>query len=393
MVPQSQPTKSETFETRDAIDLSFVFPCLNEEATLATCIQQVNESLRSSGVRYEIVVADNGSQDRSREIAASLGCRVVPVAQRGYGAALRAGIEAGHGTYVMFADSDNTYLYEDAARLYAAAHEHSADMAIASRMTGRIAPGAMPFLHRWAGTPVLTWLINRLFKGRLSDCNSGFRCIRKSAYETWKIRSNGMEFASELLIKALKCGAKSVEISSGLRKGPEGRVAHLRTWRDGMRHLLFIFSEKPGLFELSGLLTLGVATMLQAAALLLGPTQVLETFNIFDLHSQALLLLAAIVGAQLYLFSCVLHLGSEDPKLNFTNKLIHLDEGVLFFTLLSALLATFLLASYVVVVWTLAKFSHLNLAHHLLPLTHAIILPIMFSIGMLSVHVLKKARQ
>jgi hypothetical protein len=251
----------------------------------------------------------------------------------------------------------------------------------------------MPFLHRWAGTPVLTWLINRLFNGRLSDCNSGFRCIRKSAYETWKIRSSGMEFASELLIKALKCGAKSVEISSGLRKGPEGRVAHLRTWRDGMRHLLFIFSEKPGLFELSGLLTLGVATMLQAAALLLGPTQVLETFNIFDLHSQALLLLAAIVGAQLYLFSCVLHLGSEDPKLKFTNKLIHLDEGVLFFTLLSALLATFLLASYVVVVWTLAKFSHLNLAHHLLPLTHAIILPIMFSIGMLSVHVLKKARQ
>ena len=392
MVPQSQPTKSETFETRDAIDLSFVFPCLNEEATLATCIQQVNESLRSSGVRYEIVVADNGSQDRSREIAASLGCRVVPVAQRGYGAALRAGIEAGHGTYVMFADSDNTYLYEDAARLYAAAHEHSADMAIASRMTGRIAPGAMPFLHRWAGTPVLTWLINRLFKGRLSDCNSGFRCIRKNAYETWKIRSNGMEFASELLIKALKCGAKSVEISSGLRKGPEGRVAHLRTWRDGMRHLLFIFSEKPGLFEMLGFTVLLLATILQITAFITGPISVAGIFHIFDMHTQALLLLSGIFGAQFYLFGCMLFLQSKDKPMSLTQRLIYLDEGVLFFTLLTTVVGCLGLAVYIGAQWSLSGFSNLNLAHNLLFWCHILALFITFSVGLLGLHVLKKAK-
>jgi glycosyltransferase involved in cell wall biosynthesis len=385
--PTSKNNPSETC----VLDLSFVFPCLNEEATLMSCIQQVNESLVKSGIRYEIIVADNGSTDRSREIATDLGCRVAPVAERGYGAALRGGIEAALGEYVMFADSDNTYLYEDAARLYAAAHEHNADMAIASRMTGRIAPGAMPFLHRWAGTPVLTWLINRLFSGRLSDCNSGFRCVRKSAYETWKIRSNGMEFASELLIKALKCGAKSVEITSGLRKGPEGRVAHLRTWRDGMRHLLFIFSEKPGLFEKLGFTILLLATMLQITAFITGPISVAGIFHIFDMHSQALLLLSGIFGAQFYLFGCMLYLQSKDKPMSLTRKLIYLDEGVLFFTLLATVSGCLGLAGYIGAQWSLSGFSNLNLAHNLLFWCHILALFITFSVGLLGLHVLKKA--
>lgn len=356
------------------------------------CVQQVKSSLAAKGIRHEIIVADNGSTDRSREIAASMGCRVVPVAQRGYGAALRAGIEAGHGNYVMFADSDNTYLYEDAARLYAAAHEHNADMAIASRMTGQIAPGAMPFLHRWAGTPVLTWLINRLFDGRLSDCNSGFRCIRKSSYKNWKIRSNGMEFASELLIKALKCGAKSVEIRSGLRKGPEGRVAHLRTWRDGMRHLLFIFSEKPGLFEMLGFTTLLLATILQITAFITGPISVAGIFHIFDMHSQALLLLSGIFGAQFYLFGCMLYLQSNDKPMGLTRRLIYLDEGVLFFTLLTTVTGCLGLVSYIGTQWSISGFSNLNLAHNLLFWCHALALLVTFCVGLLGLHVLRKAQ-
>lgn len=384
-------TKNNPSET-SVLDLSFVFPCLNEEATLRSCIQQVNKSLVQSGIRYEIIVADNGSTDRSREIAADLGCRVALVAERGYGAALRGGIEAALGEYVIFADSDNTYLYEDAARLYAAAHELNADMAIASRMTGRIAPGAMPFLHRWAGTPVLTWLINRLFNGRLSDCNSGFRCIRKSAYETWKIRSNGMEFASELLIKALKCGAKSVEIHSGLRKGPEGRVAHLRTWRDGMRHLLFIFSEKPGLFEVLGFTILLLATILQITAFITGPISVAGIFHIFDMHTQALLLLSGIFGAQFYLFGCMLYLQSQDRPMSLTRKLIYLDEGVLFFTLLATVAGCVGLAGYIGAKWSLSGFSNLNLARNLLFWSHILALLVTFSIGLLGLHVLKKTR-
>jgi glycosyltransferase involved in cell wall biosynthesis len=155
---------SLTIQDTDLMDLTFVFPCLNEEATIVSCIEAVKQSLEGGGpaLRYEIVVADNGSTDRSAELATSAGARVVPVAARGYGAALRGGIEAALGTYVMFADADMTYVYEDALPLYQKAVEVDADMAIASRMRGTIEPGAMPALHRWLGTPVLTGLINVL---------------------------------------------------------------------------------------------------------------------------------------------------------------------------------------------------------------------------------------
>lgn len=377
--------------TENCPQLSFVFPCLNEEKTIETCVCQVRQGLDQKNINYEIVVADNGSTDRSREIATRLGCRVVPVAERGYGAALRGGIEAAYGEHIMFADCDNTYLYSDAGRLYQRALETNADMAIASRMMGHIEPGAMPFLHRWAGTPVLTWLINRLFNGQLSDCNSGFRCIRKSAYETWMIRSNGMEFASELLIKALKCGAKSVEISSGLRKGPEGRVAHLRTWRDGMRHLLFIFSEKPGLFEMMGFAILLLSTILQITAFITGPISVAGIFHIFDMHTQALLLLSGIFGGQFYLFGCMLYLQSKDQPMKLTRKLIFLDEGVLFFTLLATVCGCLGLTCYIGAQWSISGFSNLNLAHNLLLGCHILALFITFSVGLLGLHVLKKA--
>lgn len=375
-----------------AIDLSFVFPCLNEEATLEACIQQVNESLAPSGIDYEIIVADNGSTDRSREIALSMGCRVVAVEERGYGAALRSGIEAGRGEYVMFADSDSTYLYADAAPLYLEAKKHNADMSIASRMTGRIEPGAMPPLHRYLGTPVLTGLINVLFHGRLSDCNSGFRCLRKEAFKKWDIRSNGMEFASELLIKSLKAKAVVVETSSGLRCGPPGRVAHLRTWRDGMRHLLFIFSEKPRLFELTGIVALLLATLLQITAFFTGPISILNTFHIFDVHSQAMLLLAGVMGAQFYLFSCTLYLQTKDHALALTRKLIHLDEGILFFTLLSLLALMVAVISFVTVKWSIYGFGNLDMAHDLLMWVHLLAVAILFSFGLLGLHVLKKAR-
>lgn len=380
-------------DTTSAPDLSFVFPCLNEEQTLGTCIQQVRDSLDAAGVNYEIVIADNGSTDRSREIAESLGCRVVPVPMRGYGAALRGGIEASLAEYVMFADSDSTYLYADAAPLYRAAKAGNADMAIASRMIGRIDPGAMPPLHRWVGTPVLTTLINLLFHGRLTDCNSGFRCIRKTEFAKWQIRSNGMEFASELLIKALKAGAQTVEIPSGLRKGPEGRVAHLRTWRDGMRHLLFIFSEKPRLFEMLGFLTVLLTTLLQVTAFCTGPVSIGGVFHIFDLHSEALLLLAGIIGAQFYLFSCMLYLQSQDRSMKITQKLIHLDEGVLFFTLLATLVGCALLAGYIGVRWSLSGFANLHLARDLLFWSHPLAISISFSVGLLGLHILKKAQK
>lgn len=386
------PPNSDSLQsTAEKLDLSFVFPCLNEERTLHTCVTQVMESLNQTGVSFEVIVADNGSSDKSREIAAELGCRVVPVTARGYGSALRGGIEAAKGEYVMFADSDSTYIYSDAARLYECACVNNADMAIASRISGDIEVGAMPALHRWLGTPVLTFLINALFGGRLTDCNSGFRCIRKSAFRSWQIRSNGMEFASELLIKALKSGAVAVEIASGLRKGPEGRVAHLRTWRDGMRHLLFIFSEKPKLFEIFGFLSLVSTTLLQFVAIVVGPVGVAGVFHVFDMHSQSLLLLGSILGTQFYLFSCMLYLQSKDQPLALTQKIIHLNEGVLFFTLLAATIGCVVLTAYIGISWSMSGFGNLNLVRDLLFSTHMLGLCVTFSVGLLSLHVLKKA--
>lgn len=375
------------------MNLTFVFPCLNEENTLGGCIRQVRESLdRDPGLNYEIVVADNGSTDRSAEIAGSLGARVVPVARRGYGAALRGGIEAALGEYVMFADADSTYLLEDALDLYRKAVESTADMAIASRMTGRIEDGAMPPLHRHLGTPVLTALINLLFRGRLSDCNSGFRCIRKEAYPQWKIRSNGMEFASELLIKALKARASMVEIPSGLRRGPADREAHLRTWRDGMRHLLFIFSERPQLFEWLGLAVLAICSLLQLAAMAMGPTEVLG-LNVFDIHSEALLLLGALCGTQFYLFSCMLYLRGEEKSTRLTRLLIRLDEGVLFFLLLALFGLVFLVVASITVVWARSGYGGIDLSSRLVGIIHFLSVPGMLAIALLGIHVYQKTHE
>lgn len=372
------------------MQLSFVFPCLNEEETLGDCIREVRNSLDSIDVSYEIIVADNGSTDSSTDIARSLNVTVVSVPERGYGAALRGGIRAARGQYIMFADADGSYLLEDAAGLYQTAVEQAADMAVASRMQGTIEPGAMPFLHRRVGTPVLTSMINLFFGGNLSDCNSGFRCIRGEAYQDWDVRADGMEFASELLIKALKHDADIVEIPSGLRPDRRTRPPYLSTWRDGMRHLLFIFSEKPGLFELLGLLLMLIPSLLQVAAFMTGPLA-LGPFEVFDYHSQALLLLPACIGSQMYLFSCYLYLaGDELPATRITRKLIRLDEGHLFFLLISLGMLQMLGIVYVFWRWSQVQFRGFDMIRMMLFATHFLCISGFVTVGLLGIHVFKK---
>ena len=374
------------------MDLTFVFPCLNESRTIALCIDAVRKSLEADpGLKYEIVVADNGSSDDSRQIAADRGARVVPVAQRGYGAALRGGIEAAEGRYVMFADADGTYCYEHSLELYRTTAKADADMGIASRMKGTIEPGAMPTLHRVLGTPVLTGLINLLFKGQLSDCNSGFRCLKKTAYQTWDIRASGMEFASELLIKALKKNASTVEIVSGLRPSPVQRTPHLRTWRDGMRHLLFILSERPRMFELAGLLLIVLSTVLQGVA---GATGIVDVagLSIFGVHSQVLLLLAALVGTQIYMLSAAMFLQKSEQPRAITRKLVEMDEGSLFFLLVTLMASISLVIGWLVVQWARSNFAGLDYANTLIVWLHFLAVPSMITFGMLGVHILRKGK-
>lgn len=375
------------------MDLTFVFPCLNESRTIALCIDAVRSSLQADpALRYEIVVADNGSSDDSCQIATSHGARVVPVSQRGYGAALRGGIEAAEGKYVMFADADGTYCYEHALDLYKTTAQKQADMGIASRMKGKIETGAMPVLHRTLGTPVLTTLINLLFKGRLSDCNSGFRCLKKTSYQTWDIRASGMEFASELLIKALKNKASTVEIVSGLRPAPVERTPHLRTWRDGMRHLLFILSERPRLFELKGLVLIVLASLLQAAAAVTGPINLMG-LNIFNIHSQVLLMLTALIGTQIYMLSAAMFLQKTETPRAITRRLIEMDEGSLFFLLTSLLVAIGGVFGWLTLRWAMSGFGGLDEAGPLVVWLHFLAVPAMIAFGLLGVHILRKGRQ
>ncbi len=374
------------------MDLTFVFPCLNESRTIALCIDAVRKSLDADpSLKYEIVIGDNGSTDDSRQIAEARGARVVPVPERGYGAALRGGIAAAEGKYVMFADADGTYFYEHALELYRATSKADTDMGIASRMRGTIEPGAMPTLHRILGTPVLTGLINLLFKGKLSDCNSGFRCLKKTAYETWDIRASGMEFASELLIKALKKKASTVEIVSGLRPAPVERTPHLRTWRDGMRHLLFILSERPRMFELVGLLLIIGATLLQGIAGVTGQIN-LGGLNIFGIHSQVLLLLAAVLGTQIYMLSAAMFLQKSEEPRAVTRRLIEMNEGSLFFLLVTLLGGLGLVIGWLVIQWARSNFFGLDYANTLIVWLHFLAVPSMIAFGMLGVHILRKGK-
>ena len=371
--------------------LSFVFPCLNEAESLQFCIDELKSSLDTLSVDYEIILSDNGSKDKSIEIAEKNALRIVHASEMGYGHALKKGIEESRGDYVMFADADGSYPLKDAAVLYKKAVEDNADMTIASRMKGTIEPGAMPFLHRFLGTPVLTMLINCFFKGKLSDCNSGFRCIRKTAYESWQIRSGGMEFASELLIKALKSNAKIVEIRSGLRRDRRSKEPHLRTWRDGMRHLLFILSERPQLMERCGFSILLLSTIMQILALASGPVSI-SGANIFDYHSHALLLLVACLACQVYLMSCYIYVNSDEKALSISRYLLDMDEAVLFVLLIVSFLVAMLSIVTVFVIWGLEDFAKVGAINHFLVILHMVSVCGFMSIGLLGIHILKKTR-
>jgi len=372
------------------MNVSFIFPCLNEEETLAYCINEVKESLdQDQTLKYEIIVANNGSTDTSVNIAEASGARVVNVPERGYGSAITGGIKAAKGEYVIFADADGSYRLNETSQLYKATVENSADMGIASRMLGTIETGAMPFLHKYLGTPILTLLINLFFKGKLSDCNSGFRCIKKETFLSWNIRGTGMEFASELLIKALKNRSEIIEIPSGLKQDLRKRAPHLRTWRDGMRHLLFILSEKPQFMEILGLFIIILASILQLVALFIGPS-IMYSFNLFDYHTHALCLFIVGMGVQLYLLGCYIYVHSEEKPLKITRKLLSMDEGSLFFTLLLTFSFTILSIIIIFVIWSYSSYGNLQIINPFLVLVHFILLIGFLSIGLLGIHIMKK---
>jgi glycosyltransferase involved in cell wall biosynthesis len=283
-----------------AVEISIVMPCLNEAETLATCIQKAQQAIRKDGLSAEIIVADNGSTDGSQVIATELGARLVPVKRKGYGSALIGGIDAAHGEFVIMGDADDSYDFTAIAPLIAKLRE-GCDLVVGNRFLGGIQPGAMPWSHRWIGNPVLTLISRIFFHTPVGDAHCGLRGFRKDAYERMRLRATGMEFASEMVIKASLKGMRIAEVPVALRPDGRSRPPHLRTWRDGWRHLRFMLLFSPRwLFLYPGLGLFAVGVIL-SALLIPGPLRVAGVR--LDIHTLLVAGFLALLGYQLVLFA------------------------------------------------------------------------------------------
>lgn len=244
--------------------LSIVMPCLNEAETLSSCILKAISVLRDNGIPGQVIVADNGSTDGSIDIAKASGATIVHVPEKGYGNALIGGISAAHTPYILIADSDDSHDFGDVPRFLQKLGE-GFDLVIGNRFKGSIDPGAMSFLHRYVGTPVLTGLGRLFYKAAVGDINCGMRAFTRDAWNQLQLGSPGMEFASEMIVRASLIGLRVAEVPTKMAKDGRGREPHLRTWRDGWRHLrlLLIYSPRwlflyPGIaLLLAGVLGIG----------------------------------------------------------------------------------------------------------------------------------------
>lgn len=288
--PAAEPT-SET------IELTILMPCLNEAETLATCILKAKSFLGRSGTTGEVLIADNGSTDGSQRIAAAFGARVVPVAEKGYGAALLGGIAAARGRYIIMGDADDSYDFER-LDLFVERLRGGADLVMGNRFRGGIEPGAMPKLHRYLGNPVLSFLGRLFFRIRTGDFHCGLRGFNTNSIRKLNLQTTGMEFASEMVVRAALAKLHIEEVPTTLKPDGRSRPPHLRTWRDGWRHLKFLLIYNPRwLFFIPGMFLTGFGLVF-AALLAFGPLRVIDNLSL-DLNTFVAACFAVVTGVQL----------------------------------------------------------------------------------------------
>jgi glycosyltransferase involved in cell wall biosynthesis len=278
-------------------------PCLNEAETIATCVKKASNYLSNSNIRGEILVADNGSTDGSREIAQGLGARVVSICERGYGAALMGGIEAAKGRFVIMGDADDSY---DFSRLdgFVARLREGYDLVMGNRFKGGIEPGAMPPLHRWLGNPVLSLIGRVFFKAELGDFHCGLRGFDRQSIRNLRLRARGMEFASEMVVRCRLAHLRITEVPTTLKKDGRSRRPHLRTWRDGWRHLRFLLIFAPRwLFFYPGL-ALFMFGIVFSIALLPGPVFIAPNVAL-DVHTLLVASFFTLIGMQCVSFAII----------------------------------------------------------------------------------------
>ncbi|MER7001489.1 glycosyltransferase family 2 protein [Dactylosporangium sp. NPDC000555] len=295
------------------LEVTVLLPCLNEAETLAVCVSKALQSLTELGVDGEVLVSDNGSTDGSQKIAEDCGARVIQAPIRGYGGALLAGIEAARGRYVIMADADDSY---DLANLkpFIDALRAGHDVVMGNRFRGGIAPGAMPPLHRYLGNPVLSWLGRWLFGLKhVKDFHCGIRGFRRDRIEQLRLCMPGMEFASELVVRAALAGYDIVEVPTTLAVDGRSRKPHLRTWRDGWRHLRFLLVMAPRKALVWPGRVIGVLGLIATVLLAIGPVRIGSTE--FDINALVYACLAVIIGTQLALFGGFAQLYGRDVGL------------------------------------------------------------------------------
>lgn len=337
-------------------------PCLNEAETIERCVRSARSALDAAGLDGEVLVADNGSTDGSQALAVAAGARVVDVPEKGYGAALLGGIGAARGRYVVMGDADDSYDF-GAVPAFVRALEAGADLVMGSRFSGEIRPGAMPFLHRFLGNPVLTGLGRLFFQVPVSDFHCGLRGFRAEAIEKLGLRTTGMEFASEMVVKASLFHLAITEVPVTLRPDGRSRPPHLRTWRDGWRHLRFLLVYSPRwLFVLPGLLLalLGAALMLYV---LPGPRLLLGAR--LDVHTMLVGAGMVLIGVQAVLFGVFAKVFAItegllplDGRLESLFRRVTLEAGLLAGALLS--LAGLVLVGLVTRRWAASAYADLR---------------------------------
>ena len=298
--------------SRQALELSVVIPCLNEAKTIANCIGRARAAMDREGISGEVVVSDNGSTDGSVEVAEAAGARVVRCPVKGYGAALQWGFAAAQGHLLLMGDADESYDFGQLG-LFVARLRQGADFVMGSRLRGTIDPGAMPTLNRHLGTPVLTWILNRLFATQISDCNCGLRGLSREAYLRIGAVAPGMEFASEMVVKAALAGISIDEVPIAFHRDARGRPPHLRPWRDGWRHLRLLLWHAPDqLMTQPGLLLVMFGAALVVWQLF-GPYRVGNW--LFDLHIMVLGLTIALLGLPALAMGVAVHAITPERRL------------------------------------------------------------------------------
>jgi glycosyltransferase involved in cell wall biosynthesis len=362
--PMPPPSKSEE------LDLTILMPCLNEVETIATCIRKGLKGLADSGLRGEVLIADNGSTDGSLEIAKKLGARVVNIPRTGYGNALRGGIEAARGRWVIMGDSDDSYDFSALAP-FIEKFRRGFELVMGCRMPyggGTILPGAMPWKHRWIGNPALSFIGRLFFNSPVRDFHCGLRGVTREGFAKMQLKTSGMEFASEMVIKATLRKLKIAEVPITLHKDGRSRPPHLRSWRDGWRHLRFMLLFSPRwLFLWPGLLLL-LMGLAMFVALGISPVQIGKVQ--FNTNTLLVAGMMVIVGFQVLFFGiftklyCVARgLLPESKRFNSLVGMFSLERGIIFGLVILAIGISFLTAA--VLKWKAADFGRLDYAESL----------------------------